>query len=275
MGVGAVYNSFLCLRTNFLEEDNAEPASGPGYLGEEIMSYDARLIRTERMAGDVAIFRFEKPEGFQFTAGQWCFLTVPDMGYQDDKGLRRPLSIASSPLENELIFGTKLSGSAMKRTMAEMAPGTRVTLGAPMGLMVLPKETATPLVFLAGGIGITPFRSMGLYAAAARTDHTITLFYSSRTPEETPFLDDLMGIAHEHGRISVVITMSRAPEDPKIWSGLRGRLTVDTIKERCPAWEKASYYVAGPPAMAEAMKESLNSLNIPSDRVRIELFAGG
>ena len=68
--------------------------------------------------------------------------------------------------------------------------------------------------------------------------------------------------------------MTRAPEDQKSWNGLRGRLTADTIRARCKVWEKASYYIAGPPAMADAMKETLNALNIPPDRVRIELFAG-
>ncbi len=238
------------------------------------MDYEARLIGRERLAGDVAVFRFEKPEGFRFAAGQWCFLSVPASSHRDEKELRRPLSIASSPQEQELIFATKLSQSAMKRTMAEMPLGASVTLGPPMGNMVLPQDTATPLVFLAGGIGITPFRSMCLYAASAGTEHNITLFYSSRTPEETPFLHDLQRMAGEQSRISVVITMTRAPEDPKAWSGPRGRLTADTIQARCPVWEKAFYYIAGPPAMADAMKQSLGDLNVPAGRMKIELFAG-
>jgi ferredoxin-NADP reductase len=238
------------------------------------MDYEVKLKGRERLAGDVAVFRFEKPEGFGFIAGQWCFLSVPPSGHEDDRGLRRPLSIASSPTEKDLIFATKLSGSAMKLTMAEMEPGSSVRLGQPMGNMVLPKETETPLVFLAGGIGITPFRSMCLYAADARTDHAVTLFYSSKTPEETPFLQDLQRVGDRHGRVSVVVTMTRAPEDPEAWSGLRGRLTADIVKARCPVWEKASYYIAGPPAMADAMKETLNSLGIPADRVKVELFSG-
>ena len=238
------------------------------------MNYEAKLIGREELGGGMAIFRFEKPEGFRFSAGQWCFISVPAGGLEDDRGLRRPLSIASSPLEKDLLFGTKLSESAMKRTMAQMSPGTAVTLGQPMGTMILPEDTATPLVFLAGGIGITPFRSMCRYAADARTAHAITLFYSSRSPEETPFLEDLHRISGQHGGVSVVITMTRAPEDPTIWSGLRGRLSADTIKARCTVWDKATYYIAGPPAMADTMKEILGALSVPTERIKVELFAG-
>ena len=129
--------------------------------------------------------------------GQWCFISVPDLGFQDERGLKRPLSIASSPLEKELLFATKLSNSAMKRTLADMPLGSVISLEKPLGNFILPEDTSTPLAFLAGGVGITPFRSMLRYAAEARTGHTITLFYSSRTPAETPFLDELMSIPGE------------------------------------------------------------------------------
>ncbi|MCK9227443.1 MAG: FAD-dependent oxidoreductase [Syntrophorhabdaceae bacterium] len=235
------------------------------------MNHETKLIDRERLAGGVAVFRFEKPEGFQFIAGQWCLLTVPAMGFEDDRGLRRPLSIASSPLEKHLLFATKLSESAFKRTMAEIEPGTAITLGSPMGALVLPEQTTTPLVFLAGGIGITLFRSMCRYAADAKTGHAITLFYSSRSPEETPFLEELLRIPQQNERLAVVVTMTRAPED---WTGLRGRLDAQTIKEHCPVWEKAVYYVAGPPVMADAMKQTLATMNVPADRIKVELFAG-
>jgi ferredoxin-NADP reductase len=238
------------------------------------MNYEAKLIDQERLAGGVAIFKFEKPEGFQFMAGQWSLLTVSVMGFEDDRGLRRPLSIASSPLEKELLFATKLSDSAFKRTMAGMQPGTTITLGSPMGDLVLPAQTTTPLVFLAGGLGITLFRSMCRYAADARTGHAITLFWSNRTPEETPFLEELLRIPEQNDGIGVVVTMTRAPEDPARWTGLRRRLDAEIIKEHCPVWERAAYYVAGPPVMADAMKQTLVSMNVPADRIKVELFSG-
>jgi NAD(P)H-flavin reductase len=102
----------------------------------------------------------------------------------------------------------------------------------------------------------------------------ITLFYSSKTPEETPFLEDLMQIPEHNEGISVVITMTRAPEDPASWTGLRGRLDGETIKEHCPVWENSLYYVAGPPVMVDAMKQTLVTMNVPAGRIKTELFAG-
>ena len=237
------------------------------------MVYDAKLLGRENVAGEVAVFRLERPEGFDFVAGQWCFVSVPDLGFQDDRGLRRSFSIASSPLDKELVFVTKLSSSALKRTMAGMPVGTNVTLEEAQGKLVLPKETAAPLVFLAGGVGISPFRSMIRYALDAQTGHAITLFYSNRTPEETPFLEELSGVGGRDGRIKVIITMTRAGEGSK-WSGRTGRLGPDMIREECISWETASYYIVGPPNMAAVMRETLDTMRIAPERITTELFAG-
>jgi ferredoxin-NADP reductase len=239
------------------------------------MDYQAKFIGREKLAAEVTVFHIEKPEGFQFLAGQYCLVSVPDMGFQDDRGLRRPFSICSSPLEKELLFVTKLGGSALKRTMTEMPPGTVITLGQPYGFFTLPEDTATPLAFLAGGVGIAPFRSLCRYATDAATGHAITLFYSSRTPEETPFLDDLTAMPEQNSRLRVVVTMTRVAEGPARWSGLTGRLSAETIKGQCAAWESAEYYIAGPPVMADAMKQTLEEMHVPQGRIKIELFAGG
>ena len=237
------------------------------------MAFNTKLIERVKIGGDVGIFRLEKPEGFKFSAGQWCFVNVPDIGFQDDRGLRRPLSIASSPLDGELVFATRLSASAMKKTMAELSPGATLTLDAPMGVFTLPADTATPLAFLAGGVGITPFRSMIRYSAQANTGHNITLFYSCKSPEETPFLDELLHLPDGNGRIASAVTMTKAAEGSG-WQGLSGRLGSDMIRGRLSAWESAAYYIVGPPAMADAMKKTLDEMGIPAERIKMELFAG-
>ena len=146
------------------------------------MSHTARLIDRKVIAEETLSFLFERPRGFEFRAGQFCLLGLPDIGFMDERGLRKPLSIASSPLDNELMFVAKMSESAFKKTLREMPPGTTVTVDGPRGSFTLPEDTSAPVIFIAGGIAIIPFRSMVRYAAATGTTHPITLFYSSRTP---------------------------------------------------------------------------------------------
>ncbi len=238
------------------------------------MNYSTKLLHRERMADDVMVLRVEKPENFDFLAGQFCFMTVPDIGFQDERGLRRHFSIASSPLERDLLFVTKLSGSSLKRTLSEMVPGSTVTLEKPLGSFTLPQETSTPLVFFAGGIGITPFRSMVRYVADAPTNHRITLFYSGRVPEETPFLAELKQMMEQHREVAIVITMTRAGEDRKRWDGLTGRISPQMIQESCKDCPGALYYTAGPPNMADGMRQLLEEMGIPSARIKVERFAG-
>jgi ferredoxin-NADP reductase len=238
------------------------------------MSYNTKFIDRKRIGSDVMIIRVEEPAGFEFLAGQYCAITVPDMGFHDDRGLQRTFSIASSPLEKDLLFAMKVSESALKKTIAEMSPGDDVALEKPLGSLILPKETAVPLVFLAGGVGITPFRSMMRYATDAGTGHSITLFYSSQTPEETPFLEELQQIPGQNPQIVTIITMTRAREDRSRWSGLTTRVNADMIKEGCKSWETAAYYIAGPPGMTTALSQTLQGMNIPPERIKTELFAG-
>jgi ferredoxin-NADP reductase len=238
------------------------------------MNYNSKLIERNRIGSDVMIVRMKKPEGFEFLAGQYCAVTVPDIGFRDERGLRRIFSIASSPLEKDLLFAMKMSESALKKTLAEMSPGADLEIEKPVGSLVLPEETGVPLVFLAGGVGITPFRSMVRYSADAGTGHSITLFYSSQTPEETPFLEELQRISGQDRRIAAIITMTRVGEDRSRWSGLTGRVNPEMIREGCKEWERAAYYIAGPPGMSSALNQTLQGMNISPERIQTELFAG-
>jgi ferredoxin-NADP reductase len=243
-------------------------------LREVAMNYDARLLERERVGNQVMILRVEKPGEFSFFAGQYCFLTVPDIGLQDDRGLRRAFSIASSPLEKDLLFVVKKSDSALKRTVEEIPIGTIVTVGPPVGTLVLPRETTAPFVFLAGGIGIAPFRSLIRYVTDAGTGHRITLFYSSQVPEETPFLEELQHIPEANTDIGVVVTMTRIGESRTGWTGSTSRINPEMIRDGCESWENAMYYIVGPPAMAKGMQEMLEAMGIPISMIKMELFTG-
>jgi ferredoxin-NADP reductase len=238
------------------------------------MTYRGKLQSKEEVVGDILIVRLAPAQGFGFRAGQWCFLNLPDRGLQDERGLRRHLSLASSPGDPEMVFATKLSGSAFKQTLARLEPGAEITLEEPRGSLALPEDPAEPLAFLAGGIGITPFRAMLRHAAQAATGHKITLFYSNRTPEETVFLEDLEALGRAHANLQIVATMTRMHQSSRPWDGPTGRLTGELIRERLPQWKTARYFLAGPPPMVDAMAGTLEELGVPGDRVRAEKFSG-
>jgi ferredoxin-NADP reductase len=237
------------------------------------VTHVARLVYREIMAGEIMMLRFEKPGAFQFLAGQFCAMTVPDLGFHDERGLRRPFSIASSPLESELIFAARAGVSAFKRTLREMPIRSPVTIGGPFGKFVLPEETSPFIIFLAGGLGITPFRSMAHYICEAGTGHNVTLFYSSRVPEEAVFLDELQGLAESHTNVRLVATMTRPELSSGKWTGLTGRISPMMIKEGRAEWTSAIYYIVGPPAMVDETRRMLIGMNIPPDRIKLERWA--
>ena len=239
-----------------------------------MIHYKAVFLFRKTVGHEIILFHVEKPKDFTFLAGQWCFLIVPNMGFNDDRGLRRAFSIASSPLEKDLLFVVKTSESALKRTMSEMSSGTSIGIEPPHGNLALPEATSIPLVFLAGGVGIAPFRSLIRFASDAPTGHEITLFYSSQTPGETPFLEELLEISKKVPRISVIPTMTRLQEPPGKWTGLTERINPEMIRNGCETWEKAIYYIVGPPPMATGMKQMLQDMNIPQSRIKAELFTG-
>ncbi len=233
------------------------------------------LLGREEVAKGIWAVRLARPKEYSFRAGQWCFLTLPAAGFADERGLRRPLSLASAPEEDDLLFATKASTSAFKQTLLALPLGTRIAVDSPRGDLSLPAPELGPLAFLAGGVGITPFRSLLHHVARARTGHRVTLLYSNRTPEETPFLDDLGALAAAHGNLRVVATMTRMVESARTWDGPTGRLDADLIRQECPDWPKTHFILAGPPPMVEAMEKTLQELGVPPERLRAERFAGG
>ncbi len=237
------------------------------------MDRHAALTKRETVAGQIMLVRFRKPSDFRFIAGQFVFITVPDRGIRDEEGLRKPFSIASTPFESELIFAVRITDSAFKRTLGEMPPGSAVTIEDAVGSFVLPDDTTIPLVFLAGGIGVAPFRSLVLQAAHDRTGHRITLFYSSRFPDEAVFLNELEAADAQSSDIAVLSTVTRGTGGAR-WKGLTGRIGAEMIEDRCREWPDALYYVSGPPAMVDGMRATLDGMGIDHRRIKREIWAG-
>src|SRR5919201_815145 len=155
-------------------------------------------------------------EEVDFRAGQYFWVTLLDPPYDDDKGPRRHITVVTSPNERGVLgLCTRLRDSAFKRSLAELPVGAEVDVEEPKGSFVLPEETDRPYVFLAGGIGITVFRSMLRYIDEEQLPHRVTLVYSNRDRESAAFLDELLELERGNPNLELVLTMT---DDPG-WEG--------------------------------------------------------
>ena len=156
-----------------------------------LVGYRSKLLSRVEIAEGTMAFDFEKPSQFDFRPGQSADVTLSSPPETDSEGNVRTFSIASSPFENHLIFATRMRDTAFKRSLKKVPLGTQVMIGSAMGSFTLHKNSARPAVFLAGGIGITPFISIVRQADHDRLPHKLYLFYSNRRPEDAPFLEAL------------------------------------------------------------------------------------
>src|SRR5215470_6838548 len=149
------------------------------------------LRKRDPVAEGTMAFHFDKPAGFEFRAGQAIDLTLLNPPETDAEGNTRTFTLAGAPFDPDLMIATRIRDTAFKRTLRSMPLGTQVRIEGPSGSFTLHKNTAKPAVFLAGGIGITPFFSILRHAAHKRLPHQLYLFYSNRRPEDAPFLPEL------------------------------------------------------------------------------------
>ncbi|MGQ0570444.1 MAG: ferredoxin--NADP reductase [Armatimonadota bacterium] len=211
---------------------------------------------------------------FLFKPGQYVSCTIPNPLYQDDEGNTRTFSIASSPRDPVLLIATRMRGSAFKRTLAEVPLGTNVNFNGPSGSFTLFQDASRPAVLVAGGIGITPFRSIVKDAAEQQLPHRLTLIYSNRTPEDAPFLNELYGWAQENPNFRFVPTMTQPEDSKQEWKGRTGYIDVAFLRDTLDGADRLIVYVAGPPGMVGGVKKALLEAGIPEDSIRAEEFDG-
>ncbi len=237
-------------------------------------AYETKLLRSEQIAEGTMAFHFEKPLGFEFVGGQSIDLTLIDLPQNDAGGSTRALSLASAPHEPHITVATRLRGTAFKRVLGALQPGAEVRIEGPFGSMTLHRNTARPAVILAGGIGITPFRSMIRQATDANSGHRLFLFYSNRRPEDAAFLGELQELARQQPNFRLVATMTSPEKSGVDWSGETGYISRAMLTKFLDDLAEPVYYTAGPPALVSAMKEMLTEAGVSEDNINSEDFAG-
>jgi ferredoxin-NADP reductase len=219
-------------------------------------------------------FRFERPANWAFKAGQYLDMTLLDPLETDSEGNVRSFSIASGPNEATLMVATRMRDTAFKRVLKTMRPGTAVKIDGPSGDLTLPNNFTRPAVFLAGGIGITPFRSMICLAASERLSHQIFLFYSNRRPEDAPFLAELESLERDNPKYKLIASMTDMAKSRRSWSGETGFINQEMLGRYLRGPASPIYYVAGPPPMVKGLHEMLTKAGMNDDDIRAEEFEG-
>ena len=236
--------------------------------------YETALRRRETVAEDTIAFYFEKPAGFAHQAGQNAVFTLLNPPETDSRGPSRTFTIASAPHEPELMIATRMRDTAYKRVLKSAALGAPVRIDGPSGVMVLHEDAARPAVFLAGGIGVTPFLCMARHAAQNRLPHRTVLFYSNRRPEDAAFLDELRALERSNPNFRLVATMSQAEKSSQPWQGETGFIRPDMLKRYLTDLKTPIYYSAGPHAMTMSMEVMLADLGVNEEDMRSEEFYG-
>jgi ferredoxin-NADP reductase len=207
-----------------------------------------------------------------FRPGQYFWVELPNRGHEDEKGLRRHISVVTSPTEKGVLgLCTRLRDTAFKNTLAELEVGDEVDVEQPKGDWQLPEDTSPHYVFVAGGIGITVFRSMLRYIADTGEPYRVTLVYSNRDRASTPFLDELQELERTLPDFRLVLTMTQ--DDG--WEGesryVSAELLSDHLEDELGDY---TYLVAGPPAMVEAVTGQLSAAGVPDEQVLPDSFSG-
>ena len=236
--------------------------------------YKVKLKSRQEIASGTMAFHFEKPQGFSYTAGQFGDVTLANPPETDAEGNTRTFTLASAPYEGDLMVATRMRDTAFKRVLKTMALGTEVSLNAPDGSLTLHSDARIPAVFLSGGIGVTPVRSIVLQATHDKLPHKIVLFDSNRRPEDSAFLDELAEAQKRNPNFTLVGTMTQMEKSSKTWSGETGYVTQAMLLKSVHDLSLPIFYISGPPAMVAAMRKILDDSGVKDDKIRTEEFAG-
>jgi ferredoxin-NADP reductase len=233
----------------------------------------ATIKEKQEIAQGTLLVKFDLGgEDVEFEPGQYFFVTLLDPPYDDDRGPRRHITVVTSPNERGVLgLATRLRDSAFKKSLQELPIGTEVEVEPPKGKFTLPEDVSGPLVFVAGGIGITVFRVMLRYIDEESLPYSVTLLFSNRNGAEAAFLDELRELERRISGFRLVLTMTDDPE----WEGERRHMDAQFFRDHVgDLLGEATFMVAGPPAMVDAMKEALAEAGVGEDRVRADSFSG-
>ena len=227
----------------------------------------ATLHHISEESPQIYTFYFEPQSDIDYIAGQFIELTVPHET-PDDRGIKRWFTLSSSPTDDHLSITTRITpdSSSFKRALVSMTKGSEVHISEPMGDFVLPQDVHTPLVFIAAGIGVTPYHSMFRWLHAVNQHRDIRFIYAVDNEDDIVFQDTF-----DEADIHATVVVAN-PSDA--WGGERGWLSADHILKLSEADDRSLIYLAGPEPFVETLAKDLKALKVPASRIVVDFFQG-
>ncbi|MDB5167100.1 MAG: hypothetical protein JWN26_245 [Candidatus Saccharibacteria bacterium] len=229
------------------------------------------FVSSTQITPSVYSIVFKPVNPIRFKAGQYIELTLPHE-HPDDRGIRRTFSIASRPGDQYIKLGlvTAIPSSTFKTALLALSPGTIVRATEVGGSFVLPDNIDEPIVMIAGGIGITPFRSMIDDLIAKQEKRPVVLFYAARQ-ENLLVYGGLLNEARKQLGIMIVPIVA---QPSSTWAGEKGYLDMQTIERYVGNVYEHTFYISGPNAMALSFREQLRAAGITPSRIKTDYFSG-
>jgi ferredoxin-NADP reductase len=229
--------------------------------------YQMTLMDRQRIARDTMAFWFDtNGDRYEFRAGQHA-----DFVFASESDNSRTFSLASSPLNKEpIMIAMRMRKTAFKSALKAAALGTEFIVSRPRGSFTLHRDITRPAVFLAGGIGITPIRSILQCAAQERLPHKLYLFYSNREADDAAFIEELQSMAVQNPNFTLVPTVTG--HKTLAWPHEKGYISREMLTRHLLRLNGPIYYIAGPSGMVTAMTELLDSSGVSRDDMRTEEF---
>ncbi len=233
-----------------------------------------RLKEKVQVAPDIYDFIFEPRQKLAFAPGQYMEWTLAHDD-ADSRGNRRFFTLASSPTEAAIRVGVKFypEASTLKRSLLAMRPNDEILAAHLAGDFVLPADPHQKCVFIAGGIGITPFRSMLQYLVDKRQWRPIVLFYANKTVKDIVY-QNVFRRAQQVLGIKTIYAVTDPRGLPQGWPGHIGRITANLIKAEVPDYQNCRFYISGPQQMVEDYQALLHRLGVRGDHIKTDYFSG-
>ncbi len=236
--------------------------------------YQIKLSAKKQIAIGTMAFSFEKPPGFAHKAGQFADFTLLNPAETDAEGNIRGFSLASAPYEAHLMIATRMRDTAFKRVLKDLPIGTELTMDAPYGSFTLHNNVAIPAVFLTGGIGVTPVRSIVMQALHDKPTREIFVFSSNKTPQDAAFTEDLSASQSQGPKYTYISTMTDLPVPDQPVIGETGFIDQAMLSKYLDDLTHPIYYLCGPLGMVTALRAMLNGAGVDDDNIRTEEFSG-